>query len=255
MTEHTVGVPNLIELQTPDPDAAAQFYTELFGWRIDDKPPAGYRYARALDGAVIAGLRQADGDQPAAWTVYLTTNDIARATGRAAESDARILHGPVDVPGQGEVAVIADPTGAVTGLWQPRPGWHFASHAPGAYAWAELLTPSGSIADDFYAELVGLGSTQIGDADTYDYAVWTPTGHQAPVAGRHQVGVHDGGPAHWRVYFTVDPAIGTDQVLTNALRLGATLVAEPSDIPAGRIAVLTDPAGAQFALLTPAPRT
>jgi predicted enzyme related to lactoylglutathione lyase len=254
MTEHTAGVPNFIEIRTPDPEAAAQFYTELFGWRIDDKVSAGYRYARRLDGAVIAGLRQSGGDQPAAWTVYLSTNDIARAMRHAADNDGRVLHSPVDVPGQGEVTVIADPTGAITGLCQPRPGWCFASHTPGTFAWAELLTPRGSAADDFYAQLVGLGSTQIGDATTYDYAVWTPAGHQTPVAGRHQIVARDGGRALWRVYFTVDPVIGTDQALTSAVRLGATVVADPRDIPAGRTAVLTDLTGAQFALLTPAPR-
>lgn len=45
------------------------------------------------------------------------------------------------------------------------------------------------------------------------------------------------------------------QFEVNVLGLGAAVIAEFSDIPAGRIAELTDPAGAQFALLTLAPRT
>ena len=253
MTEHTIGVPNLIDFQTPDTKIAEQFYAELLGWRFDEADPTGYRYARTHDGAVIAGVRQAAVDDPSVWTLYLSTDDISRTATLATESNGSVLHGPIDIPDQGHVAVIADSTGAVTGFWQPQPGWSFASHVPGAFAWAELLTPDGKVADDFYAQLTGLASTQIGDGDTYDYAVWTPTGHESPVVGRHQIVLPKGVPAHWRIYFTVDPDVGTDQTLANAVSLGATTVAEPSDIPAGRIAVLADPTGAQFALLTPTP--
>ena len=40
-----------------------------------------------------------------------------------------ILHGPVNVPGQGGVLIVAEPTGAITGFSQPEPGYEFASIA------------------------------------------------------------------------------------------------------------------------------
>ncbi len=251
MTKIGPGVPALIDLQTPDEDTSVQFYSALFGWKIDDaQNPSGYRYARTEDGAIMAGIRSAYGEAPPAWTLYLAADDIASTAQGATERGGSVLHGPVNVPGQGGVLIIADLTGAVTGFWQPEPGYEFASHVPGSFAWAELLTANGKGADDFYASLTGAGATQIGDGEHYDYTVWTPAGQQAPVVGR----LRTDAPAGWRVYFAVDPEVGTDQAVETAAALGATMITEPNDIPAGRIAVLADPTGAEFALLTPGPR-
>lgn len=254
MTTIVSGAPALIDLQTTDENASVQFYSALFGWNIDPQNPSGYRYARTADGAIIAGLRTAYGDAPPAWTLYLATDDIAATAIRAVEAGGNVLHGPVDVPEQGGVLIIADPTGAVTGFWQPTPGYEFSTHTPGSFAWAELLTTDGKNADSYYSGLTGVSAVQIGDGEHYDYTVWTPTEQQAPVVGRLHTELPSGVPPHWRIYLAVDPEVGTDKTVENATALGATVIAEPNDIPAGRIAVLSDPTGAQFALLTPAPR-
>ncbi|ANI90868.1 VOC family protein [Dietzia timorensis] len=248
------GAPALIDLQTPDEDASVQFYSALFGWKLDEQNPSGYRYARAEGGSVIAGVRAAYGDAAPAWMLYLATNDIAATARRAAVDGGSVLHGPVAVPGQGSVMIITDPTGAATGIWQPEPSFEFASLAPGSLAWAELLTADGKSADNFYTSLLGVSVTQIGDGEHYDYTIWNPAKQQAPIGGRLHTELPSGVPAHWRIYLAVDPAIGTDRTVEAATALGAAVIAEPNEIPAGRIAVLADPIGAQFALLTPAPR-
>ena len=53
----------------------------------------------------------------------------------------------------------------------------------------------------------------------------------------------DGEPARWGVTFAVGD---TDAVVARAVELGATVVVEPFDAPAVRIAVLADPQGAVF---------
>jgi predicted enzyme related to lactoylglutathione lyase len=56
----------------------------------------------------------------------------------------------------------------------------------------------------------------------------------------------EGRPSMWVPYVTV---ADTDASAAAAVKLGATLCMEPADIPnVGRIAVLTDPAGATFGL-------
>jgi hypothetical protein len=52
-------------------------------------------------------------------------------------------------------------------------------------------------------------------------------------------------PAHWLAYFgTAD----CDATVDKATGLGAASMVGPTDIPAGRFAVLADPVGAMFAV-------
>jgi predicted enzyme related to lactoylglutathione lyase len=50
-------------------------------------------------------------------------------------------------------------------------------------------------------------------------------------------------PPVWTIYFNSDD---TDATVAKARQLGATVFAEPTDIPPGRFAVLADPQGAMF---------
>jgi predicted enzyme related to lactoylglutathione lyase len=56
----------------------------------------------------------------------------------------------------------------------------------------------------------------------------------------------EGMPAAWLVYFAVDDA---DAAAAKAKELGGTVMQEPTDIPAGRIAVVVDPQGAVFSII------
>jgi uncharacterized protein len=58
-------------------------------------------------------------------------------------------------------------------------------------------------------------------------------------------------PAHWIVYFAVEH---TDAATESAKEGGAQVRSEPFDTEAGRIAVMTDPHGAAFALIAQGPR-
>ena len=54
-------------------------------------------------------------------------------------------------------------------------------------------------------------------------------------------------PPSWGVYFSV---VDADAIVTKAEALGASVLVEPTDIPAGRFAVLADPQGAVFNVMT-----
>ncbi|MGH3990819.1 MAG: VOC family protein, partial [Pseudonocardiaceae bacterium] len=54
-------------------------------------------------------------------------------------------------------------------------------------------------------------------------------------------------PSHWMAYFAVED---TDAVAARAQELGATILVPPTDIPPGRFAVLNDPHGAAFSIIT-----
>jgi predicted enzyme related to lactoylglutathione lyase len=57
-------------------------------------------------------------------------------------------------------------------------------------------------------------------------------------------------PPHWMPYFAVDDA---DATAARAPELGGNTNVPPNDIPPGRIAVLSDPAGAHFSIIQPNP--
>lgn len=62
------------------------------------------------------------------------------------------------------------------------------------------------------------------------------------------MGAPPGTPAHWVAYFAVADA---DVAVATARSGGAVLLAEPWDTPFGRMAFITDPQGASFAVVGP----
>jgi len=54
--------------------------------------------------------------------------------------------------------------------------------------------------------------------------------------------------SHWSVYWHVDDA---DATVRQTTALGGAIVQQATDTPYGRLATLTDPAGAEFKLRTP----
>jgi hypothetical protein len=143
---------------------------------------------------------------------------------------------------------MTDPTGAHLGAWQPDqfPGFTVVIEH-GAPGWFELLTRDYRGAVDFYHSVFGWDTTVVGDTDDFRYATLGD-----PMGGEHLAGIMDasgflpeGAPAHWSVYWEVD---NVDTAAKQVLTLGGTVVAEAVDTPYGRLATVTDPAGAQFKL-------
>jgi hypothetical protein len=58
----------------------------------------------------------------------------------------------------------------------------------------------------------------------------------------------EGVPAHWSIYWETDDA---DATVAKVKSLGGAVVLDAADTPYGRLATVTDPAGAQFKLRTP----
>jgi hypothetical protein len=112
-----------VELQTHDLDKAKTFYKGLFAWELTDVPMApGSTYTMIGVGEGTGGgiMRHPVPNAPAAWLAYVHVDDIAVATRKARQFGATVLQDSVEVPNYGWFSVIADPTGAVLGLWQPK---------------------------------------------------------------------------------------------------------------------------------------
>ncbi len=104
------------ELMTPDPDAAYGVYSGLFGWEKGEAMPMpeamGTYQILTRDGASF-GAVMGQGNAPVpAWLPYFAVADVDGAIGTITDAGGRVMHGPMDVPGDLRIAVAMDPQGA-----------------------------------------------------------------------------------------------------------------------------------------------
>jgi len=55
---------------------------------------------------------------PPMWIYYVETPDLDAAIARATKKDAKVMNGPMDVPGGGRIAQMMDPQGAAFAMHQ-----------------------------------------------------------------------------------------------------------------------------------------
>lgn len=249
------GTPCWVDLAAPDQQAAIDFYSSVFGWTGEVGPPETGGYAVCeLDGKPVAGIMaaMAMGGQPpppTVWTTYLAAAD-ADATSRAvSDAGGTILMPVTEVMTLGRMCIAADPTGAVFGVWQPEdfPGAGIVNEH-GALIWNELNTTDCPAATTFYRAAFGMESTAMDGAESY-YALNVddrPVGGMQPMSAQMPPDT----PSHWLVYFSV---ADTDETVGKVTAAGGAVLQQPFDMVAGRMAVVTDPQGATFAVINPKP--
>ncbi len=105
------------ELQSPDLDASASFYSALFGWQIEDLPDMPERYLSIKNGTKNnGGMRDVTPPAPPSWLVYFGIEDLDAGLAKVLELGGSTLAGPIDI-GIARIAVLADPQGAVFALY------------------------------------------------------------------------------------------------------------------------------------------
>jgi len=251
-SSYPAGTPSWVDHATKDLAASNRFYATLFGWdAVDQGEDMGHYTLYQKGGRTVAGNMAAMGDQqPCVWTSYVSVDDADATVAAARAAGATVYAEPMDVSDLGRMAILADPTGAVIGIWQPRTfiGAEVANE-PGALAWNELNTRDLPAAKAFYTTVFGWEAHD-SDMGGMAYTEWK--------VGDRSVGgmmampdmVPAAVPAHWLAYFGV---ADTDAAVAAATGAGATVMLPATDIPPGRFAVLADPDGAAFAIIAMAP--
>jgi uncharacterized protein len=233
-----------IDLGTTDVAGAKAFYGALLSWDTEDLPgPDGdgdaYTMCR-LRGMDVAGMHRHSEDEGVGWSSTISVDDADAATSRARDLGATVLMEPNDLPGVGRMSLLRDPGGAVVTLSQPR--GHIGARLVndvGAWNWNELVTPLLDEAAAFYGELFG----------------WTANNAPGPirrigfglgellVGGAHAPTEAEGQASRWTVSFMVADAA---QTVERAQQLGGAVLLPVMDVPTGRFAIVSDPAGASF---------
>jgi len=254
-THHAKGAPCWVDLTTSDPARARDFYTALFGWTAEDPDPqhGGYFNFRK-DGIRVAGcMGKVPGMEaaPEVWSVHLSTPDARQTLQDAQANGGQVLVDAMDVDDLGTMSLIADPSGAAVGAWQP--GTHagfgvvYENDAP---VWFELHTRNYAAVLDFYRTVFGWKTATASDTDELRYTLLQPDDTQLAGIMDDTGHPHATLPSHWAVYFGVADA---DAAVAKVKEMGGSVVMEPMDTPWGRLAAVTDPTGAAFNLMQATP--
>src|SRR2546427_1009685 len=149
--------PAWVDLSTSDAAAAREFYSKLFGWKIEvnaDQQYGGYGMANVGDKRVAGIAPKMSPEAPTAWSVYIGTDDADDLAKKIQAAGGKVKAPPFDVGDQGRMAVFQDPTGAFISAWQPRAmNAALPSSEPGTFGWAELSSRGVDKAIPFYQKV------------------------------------------------------------------------------------------------------
>lgn len=263
------GVPCWVDTNQPDAEAAATFYSGLFGWEVEDVMPPGsegHYFIARLRGADVAGISPVpEGAPPTArWDTYIWVQSADETAAKVKAAGGTVLMEPMDVMDAGRTAVLSDPEGALFCIWEPKRhrGAQVVNEA-GSVNFNNLNTHDAEAAKAFYGAVFGWGTMPMGGADGWmqpgygDHlellnpgtlermaSMGAPAGFADVVATLRLLPDEDRDvPAHWGVTFATDDA---DATARKASELGGQVIAGPFDAPWVRMAAIADPQGATF---------
>ncbi|MGC5022418.1 VOC family protein [Micromonospora sp. DT47] len=240
------GTPTWIDLGIPDLDRAMGFYRALFGWEYEVGPAETGHYTMCLlNGRPVAAIMP-NPDSAATefwWSMYFATADCDGTAERIIDAGGTVINGPMDVMGQGRMAIARDPVGAQFGLWQGRA--HVGAqivNEPGSLVRNDLVTATPDPAGAFYAAVFDFTLDRNEDLPGFDFTfLRRPDGHE--IGGIF--GLPEAPSSRWATTFEV---ADTDAVVARARAAGGTS-GDVEDMLYGRIATITDPFGAEFSVI------
>jgi uncharacterized protein len=112
------------EVSTDDQNKTDDFYSAIFGWnKIVWPMEDGEYHGLAIDDSPVAGVFKRPDNVPVrAWTIYFEApGEIDQVTADVRRLGGSILRDKFTVAGTGDIAVVADPAGAVFGLMKSLP--------------------------------------------------------------------------------------------------------------------------------------
>jgi uncharacterized protein len=243
------------ELLTADPAAGAGFYSKVLGWSA--QPWEGNEeYTMLSHGkGPVGGARVVGKDALASkagpnWLTYVGVPDVDAALATVKNKGGQVIHPVTGLgSGGGRYAVIADPQGAVIGLYEPGDGMSGGGgEAP--VVWHELTAEDPVAALQFYKDIFDwdvVGTHPMGgEVGTYYlFGKGTTQMGGAFVRGKHLA------PSwpRWLVYLAVPSVTAAVEAAKAA---GGQVLNGPHQVPGGNwIAQVVDSHGVPVALHGP----
>jgi predicted enzyme related to lactoylglutathione lyase len=238
-----------VNMLTPHPEAARNFFCELLGWTYVELPGVGHLVQ--VGGRDIGGLfdlhapRTPPGTKPQIGVmVRVSSADAAKEQVVALGGRARPAF---DIDDRLRMTVCHDPTGAEFDVWESRQahGTEVDGSALGAPGWFQGMTTDLDRAVDFYTRLFAW-TAEIGTVPGSSYATFRREG--VPVAGMLAITPRMCNvQPHWQTYFTVQDA---EQAISLATERGAEVTMRVHLAPGeAGFAALKSPQGVAFGII------
>lgn len=109
------------QILSKTPDETVQFYSALFGWKVDVNNPMGHR---RIDTGSAAGIQGGVWPAPPQSSkfvqLYMAVEDVRSAVAKAERLGAKVIIPPTMLPEGDEMAVMLDPQGMAFGVTRTR---------------------------------------------------------------------------------------------------------------------------------------
>ena len=237
------------DLVTNDVGQAVEFYGATLGWTFETYGGDDDRQTYTL---VLAGGRpiggmvfhdRAEEARSARWIGLVSVADAAVNARKVTQAGGKVIYGPRTLGDRGEVAVFADPEGALAGMIRS------ASGDPedylggvGEWLWIELWADDARKEADFYAAAFGYAAQPVDGS---------PGMFRLSSDGKLRAGIAQKGEdtkaakSVWLPYVRV---ADVDATVAKAEAAGGRVAVSARAFHGARVAVLIDPTGAPFAV-------
>ncbi|NOZ02779.1 MAG: VOC family protein [Deltaproteobacteria bacterium] len=239
------------EVMTHDIDKAKAFYTQMFGWEVEEMSmEGGFVYSAFRNGgANFGGLFPMDKsmkDVPPHWLGYLSVDDVDETAKKIESAEGMIAVEPMTVPGVGRMALALDPEGARFSVFagqQPDPPDDQDTEI-GGICWCELWSNLADAALKFYCGVFGYDFEEFPtEGEGKYYVLKTGDKTRAGIMQSRTPGV----PSNWVQYVSVE---NCDNAADKARSLGGKVLFDPVEMRGvGRFTVIEDPEGAVIGII------
>jgi predicted enzyme related to lactoylglutathione lyase len=242
------------ELCSGSAQDSKRFYSSLLGWKSNDMhmPEGDYTIFKLGDESVGAMYQMKEERKKAGvvphWNSYVAVSNADETAKKAASLGGKVLMEPVEADGN-RMANLQDPTGANFSIWQAtKPSEAMRLNEVGALCWTELYTRDPEKASAFYSALFGW-RPKPWDGGPMPYTMFSIPGQEREAGGMLTMPAEMPGQAHWLPYFHVKDA---DKSAKQVQDLGGRITHSAMDISTiGRIVMVADSQGAEFAMIKP----
>lgn len=221
-----------------------RFYSELFGWHIQNMPEmANYGIVDTHAGEGINGGVGGTPDNTTLLTFYVAVPDPQATLDAAVKLGGRVAMPVMEIPNVVTLAQFFDTQGNRIGLVKDDPSTEGQGVSTGSNPpvdWFEILGTDGKALHAFYADLFDW-KIEVGPDATIEYGQIDP----APKGIGGGIGTSPSGQTLVTVYARVDDL---NAYLESAEKLGGKTVLEPMDVDTVSVAQFADPLGNVFGL-------